>query len=211
MLLTIGLIVAYFAGAFLLVLAYLVTSTSYTFWLKRKMLVDVFLLAGLYTIRILLGGVAASSQHDHTASSWLLAFSCFFFLSLALVKRVTEVNALAAKGGRDLARRGYRASDGLALQAMGIASGFIAALVLALYLQSAQVAAHYNDPFLLWVLPAVVVYWECRIWLMTDRGEVHDDPLVFAVRDRISWGLGAVIAIAFSAAVLMPPGLLPAG
>jgi 4-hydroxybenzoate polyprenyltransferase len=210
-LLTGGLTLAYCAGTFLLVLAYLITSSTYTFWLKRKMLVDVFILAALYTIRILLGGVAASAQHNHMASSWLLAFSCFFFLSLALVKRVTEVNALAAKGGRDLARRGYRASDGLTLQGMGIASGFIAALVLALYLQSSQVAAHYNAPFLLWVLPAAVVYWECRIWLMADRGEVHDDPLVFAMRDRVSWGLGVVVAIAFAAAVLMPPGLLPVG
>ena len=210
-LLAAGLTLAHFAGTLFLVLVYLATSSSYTFWLKRKMLVDVFILAGLYTIRILIGGLAASTQHDHTASSWLLAFSCFFFLSLALVKRVTEVNALAAKGGRDLARRGYRASDGLTLQGMGIASGFIATLVLALYLQSDRVAAHYSAPFLLWVLPAAVVYWECRIWLMTDRGEVHDDPLVFAAGDRISWLLGLVVALAFGAAVLMPPGLLPAG
>ena len=208
MLLTLGLALAYLAGTFLLVLVYLIASSSYTFWLKRKMLVDVFLLAGLYTIRILVGGFAASLHNNYIASSWLLAFSCFFFLSLALVKRVTEVNALAAKGGRDLTRRGYRASDGLVLQIMGIASGFTAALVLALYLQSDRVAVHYNDPFLLWVLPAVVVYWECRIWLMADRGEVHDDPLVFAARDRMSWALGAVIATAFCAAVLMPPGLL---
>nr|MBW4025439.1 UbiA family prenyltransferase [Pseudomonadota bacterium] len=211
LLLVAGLTLAHFAGALLLVLAYLAISTTYTFWLKRKMLVDVFLLAGLYTIRILIGGVAASVQHPYMASSWLLAFSCFFFLSLALVKRVTEVNALAAKGGRDLARRGYRATDGMTLQAIGIASGLVAALVLALYLQSDRVAARYNDPFLLWVLPAAVVYWECRIWLMTDRGEVHDDPLVFAARDRISWLLGVLVAIAFVAAVLMPPGLLPSG
>jgi 4-hydroxybenzoate polyprenyltransferase len=210
-LLAVGLTLAHFAGVLLLVLLYLMTSSSYTFWLKRKMLVDVFILAGLYTIRILLGGFAASVQHDYLASSWLLAFSCFFFLSLALVKRVTEVNASAAKGERNLARRGYRASDGLMLQGMGVASGFVAALVLALYLQSDRVAAHYNEPFLLWVLPAAVVYWECRIWLMTDRGEVHDDPLVFAARDRISWLLGAVVAIAFAAAVVMPPGLVHAG
>jgi len=207
-LLMVGLTLAHFAGVLPFVLVYLATSSVYTFWLKRKMLVDVFLLAGLYTIRILLGGVAASSHHDYTASSWLLAFSCFFFLSLALVKRVTEVNVLAAKGGRDLARRGYRASDGLTLQGLGMASGFVAALVLALYLQSDRVAAHYNNPSLLWVLPAAVLYWECRIWLMTDRGEVHDDPLVFAARDKISWLLGIVIAIAFGAAVLLPPYLL---
>jgi 4-hydroxybenzoate polyprenyltransferase len=210
-LLAFGLTLAYLAGVFLLVLAYLAVSSTYTFWLKRKMLVDVFLLAGLYTIRIIIGGAAASSRADHIASSWLLAFSCFFFLSLALVKRVTEVEAQAAKGGGDVARRGYRATDGMALQAMGIGSGFVAALVLALYLQSAIVADRYNEPFLLWVLPAAVVYWECRIWLMTDRGEVHDDPLVFAATDRISWALGAVVAVAFCAAVFLPRGLFPSG
>lgn len=209
LLLTAGLTLAYLAGTLWLVLAYLIASSTYTFWLKRKMLVDVFLLAGLYTVRIVIGGVAASSHYNHMASSWLLAFSCFFFLSLALVKRVTEVEAQVVKGGGDLARRGYRSTDGLALQAMGISAGFIAALILALYLQSDKVATRYNEPFLLWVLPAAVVYWECRIWLMTDRGEVHDDPLVFAATDRISWAVGAAIAIAFCAAVLLPTGLLP--
>ncbi|HTI01917.1 MAG TPA: UbiA family prenyltransferase [Acidisoma sp.] len=209
LLLLLGLTLAHFADVLWLVLTYLAASTLYTFWLKRKMLVDVFLLAGLYTIRIIIGGVAASSQHDHIASSWLLAFSCFFFLSLALVKRVTEVQAQAAKGGGDLARRGYRATDGLTLKAMGLASGFIATLVLALYLQSDKVAGQYNEPFLLWVLPAAVVYWECRVWLMTDRGEVHDDPLIFAATDRVSWGVASVIAIAFCAAVLLPRGLIP--
>jgi 4-hydroxybenzoate polyprenyltransferase len=211
LLLILGLTLAHCAGVLLLVLTYLVASSTYTFWLKRKMLVDVFLLAGLYTIRIIIGGVAASSQHDHIASSWLLAFSCFFFLSLALVKRVTEVEAQAAKGGGDLARRGYRATDGLTLKAMGLAAGFIATLVLALYLQSDTVAARYNEPFLLWILPAAVVYWECRIWLMTDRGEVHDDPLIFAATDRVSWGVASVIAIAFCAAALLPRGLFPSG
>ena len=209
LLLTAGLTLAHFARTFWLVLVYLAASSIYTFWLKRKMLVDVFLLAGLYMIRVLIGGVAASLHHDYTASSWLLAFSCFFFLSLALVKRVTEVNAQAAKGGGDVARRGYRASDGPPLNMMGIASGYVASLVLALYLQSEGVAGKYSEPFLLWTLPAAMVYWQSRIWLMTDRGEVHDDPLVFAATDRISWAVGAVIAIAFLAAVVTPPGLFP--
>jgi hypothetical protein len=94
---------------------------------------------------------------------------------------------------------------------MGLAAGFIATLVLALYLQSDTVAARYNEPFLLWILPAAVVYWECRIWLMTDRGEVHDDPLIFAATDRVSWGVASVIAIAFCAAALLPRGLFPSG
>ena len=157
LLLAAGLTLAYLSGTFLLVLAYLTQSTVYTFWLKRKMLVDVFLLAGLYTIRILIGSVAASAQHDHLASSWLLAFSCFFFLSLALVKRVTEVDAQAAKGGGDLARRGYRSSDGPILKAMGIGSAFVASLVLALYLQSEGVRDKYSEPFFLWALPAAMI------------------------------------------------------
>jgi len=160
--------------------------------------------------RVLIGGVAASSKaHDYTASSWLLAFSCFFFLSLALVKRVTEVKAVAAKGGGSLDRRGYMASDGATLQVMGVASGFAASLVLALYLQSSIVAAHFRNPILLWVLPAAMIYWQCRVWLLADRGEVHDDPLVFALRDRISWVVGAVVAAAFIAAMVAPPGLIP--
>lgn len=208
-LLAIGLTLAHFNGAFWLVLTYLVASTTYTFWLKRKMLVDVFLLAGLYMVRVLIGGVAASSINNYTASSWLLAFCCFFFLSLALVKRATEVDAVAAKGGGDVARRGYRGSDGPTLKAMGIASSFVASLVLALYLQSDRVVARYNEPFLLWTLPAAIVYWQCRIWLMADRGEVHDDPLVFAIRDRISWVVGAIVAGAFAAAAFAPTKFIP--
>jgi 4-hydroxybenzoate polyprenyltransferase len=205
-----GLTLGYLAGAFWLVLTYLAASTTYTFWVKRKMLVDVFLLAGLYMLRVLIGGVAASSAaHSYLASSWLLAFSCFFFLSLALVKRSIEVDGVAANGRTALARRGYLASDGAMLRMMGVASGFAASLVLALYLQSSTVAANYRNPFLLWALPAAMVYWQCRIWLKADRGEVHDDPLVFAVRDRISWVVGAVIAVAFAAAMILPPKFIP--
>jgi 4-hydroxybenzoate polyprenyltransferase/phosphoserine phosphatase len=205
-----GLGLAYLGGVLPWVAFYLACSTTYTFWLKRKMLVDVFLLASLYMTRILIGGVAASSGvHSYLASSWLLAFSCFFFLSLALMKRVIEIDTVAASGGAGLSKRGYLATDGKILSAMGIASGFASALVLALYLQSSIVAANYRNPFLLWVLPAAIVYWQCRTWLKADRGDVHDDPLVYAMRDRISWAVGAVVAAAFLAAMVAPPGLIP--
>jgi hypothetical protein len=81
--------------------------------------------------------------------------------------------------------------------------------VLALYLQSDIVAANYNAPFLLWALPAAMVYWQCRVWLLAQRGDVHDDPLVFAMHDRVSWIIGALVALAFVAALLAPPDFIP--
>lgn len=203
-LLTLGVSLAYLADALAYILAYWVATTLYTFWLKRVVLVDVFVLAGLYTLRVVLGGVASG----YIASGWLLAFSCFFFLSLALVKRVAEVDALAAKGGGALNRRGYVHTDGSILKAMGLASGFVSALVLALYLQDPVNARHYGEPFVLWAVPATVVFWLCRVWLKTDRGQMHDDPLVYAFRDRVSWLVGAITALSFAAAVLLPPDTL---
>lgn len=203
-LLAIGVTLAAQAGALFYILAYLVATTLYTFWLKRVVLVDVFVLAGLYTLRVVLGGVATG----YIASGWLLAFSCFFFLSLALVKRVAEVDALAAKGGGALSRRGYLHTDGAILKAMGLSAGFISTLVLALYLQEPSNASQYGEPFLLWATPAAMVFWLCRIWLITERGHMHDDPLVYAFRDRVSWLIGAVVALSFGAAVLLPPDTL---
>lgn len=204
LLLAVGVSLAFFAGALPYILAYLVTTTLYTFWLKRVVLVDVFVLAGLYTLRVVLGGVATG----YIASGWLLAFSCFFFLSLALVKRAAEVDALAGRGGGSLNRRGYLHTDGPILKAMGMASGFVAGLVLALYLQEPTNAQHYGEPFILWVVPAAIVFWLCRIWLKTERGEMHDDPLVYAFRDRASWLIGAIAAVSFAAAALLPADTL---
>lgn len=203
-LLAVGVALGAAAGALFYILAYLVTTTLYTFWLKRIVLVDVFVLAGLYTLRVVLGGVASG----YIASGWLLAFSCFFFLSLALVKRVAEVDALAAKGGGALNRRGYLHTDGPILKSMGVGAGFVSALVLALYLQEPANASHYGEPFILWVMPAAVVFWLCRIWLITERGQMHDDPLVHAFRDKTSWLIGAVVAVSFAAAALLPPDTL---
>lgn len=203
-LLALGVSLAHLANAIEYIFVYLATTTLYTFWLKRVVLVDVFVLAGLYTLRVVLGGVATG----YMASGWLLAFSCFFFLSLALVKRVAEVDALAVKGGGKLNRRGYLHTDGPILKAMGLAAGFVSALVLALYLQEPANARHYGEPFVLWVVPAAVVFWLCSVWLKTDRGQMHDDPLVYAFRDRASWLIGAITALSFAAAVLLPPDTL---
>ncbi|MES1199074.1 MAG: UbiA family prenyltransferase [Pseudomonadota bacterium] len=177
---------------------YLFSTTLYTFALKRMVLVDVFLLAGLYTLRVVIGGAASG----FVASSWLLAFSTFFFLSLALVKRVVEVRALQAVGSTTLARRGYHVADGPVLTMMGVSAGFVSALVLALYTQSETVLARYHAPLALWALPGLTVFWMCRVWLKTARGEMTDDPLVFAFRDRGSIAIGALAAAAFAYAAL---------
>ena len=186
-------------GVLGLIALYLAASTLYTFWLKRKVLVDVFLLASLYTLRVVVGGAASG----FVASSWLLAFSCFFFLSLALVKRVVEVRAQQSVGATTLARRGYHVSDGPILAMMGIGASFVSALVLALYTQSETVTAHYKAPLALWGLPAAIIFWLCRVWLKTARGEMTDDPLVFAFTDRVSWAVAAFAALAFATAALL--------
>lgn len=195
-----GLALATFAQVVTLTLLYLAVTTAYTFVLKRVALVDVFTLAGLYTIRIILGGAATT----YFASDWLLAFSCFFFLSLALVKRVAEARDLAARGANEFSRRGYQAGDADILTMMGVSAGFIAALVLSLYLQDENAAAHYTEPFLLWGLPAASVFWTCRVWLIASRGEMHDDPIVFAARDKWSWLVAALAVACFAAAVMGP-------
>jgi 4-hydroxybenzoate polyprenyltransferase len=184
---------------------YFIVTTLYTFWLKRYALADVFVLAGLYTLRIVLGGAATG----YIASDWLLAFSCFFFLSLALVKRVAETSdeAVTAKGD-GATKRGYFNHDSDVLTMMGLCAGFVSSLVLALYLQSEQVAARFSEPFLLWSLPVCTTYWIARIWLKTARGLMHHDPIVFALGDRQSWILAAFMALGFAAAALLPRGLI---
>lgn len=184
------------AGVLLLTLAYLAVTTLYTFVLKRVALADVFVLAGLYTIRIVLGGVASGFP----ASDWLLAFSCFFFLSLALVKRVAETRDVSLRGGGDLSRRGYSSKDTPILTTMGVAAGFMSALVLALYLQDSANAANYRFPSLLWGLPGAALMLIARFWLKASRGEMHDDPIVFAARDVWSWAIVALGALSLAAA-----------
>jgi 4-hydroxybenzoate polyprenyltransferase len=190
-----GLTLGAVSGALLPLLVYAATSALYTFVVKRITLVDVFTLAGLYTLRIVLGGVATGFP----ASDWLLAFSGFFFFSLALAKRAAEVDVMRS----DLIGRGYRASDGPVLKRIGVGAGMISALVLALYLRDPAKAVHYATPAFLWALPAAVVFWLSRVWIKLDRGEMHDDPLAFALKDPTSWAVGALGAIAFAAAALL--------
>jgi 4-hydroxybenzoate polyprenyltransferase len=161
---------------------YLAVTLCYTFWLKRKILVDSLVLAGLYTLRVLAGSAAVGIP----SGFWLLAFSLFLFISLALVKRYTELTALMAEGRLRAAGRDYVVEDRHLIQTLGIVSGFSAVLMVALYINGESVANLYPNRDLLWPVVPTLLYWVTRIWLKAHRGEMDDDPIVFALTDRIS-------------------------
>jgi 4-hydroxybenzoate polyprenyltransferase len=153
----------------------------YSFTLKQIAMVDVLTLAGLYTVRVIAGSAAIEVE----PSFWLLAFSMFVFLSLATVKRYTELRFARSSGRSHAAGRGYRTDDLPLLLSCGTSAGFVAVLVLALYVNLGATEL-YRYPQLLWLLCPLVLYWICRVWRKAHRDELHDDPLVFAVTDRPS-------------------------
>lgn len=164
---------------------YLVTTVAYSLRLKRVMMLDVILLAGLYTLRVLAGSAATLVA----PSFWLLAFCMFIFLSLALIKRYTELVGLEETSSATAHGRGYIADDRHIVRSMGVSSGFVAVLVLALYVDSDTVNAIYRHPEAIWLLCPLLLYWIARMWIKAHRGDMHDDPLVFALADRVSLGL----------------------
>lgn len=178
--------------SFCLVLAlYFAATLSYSLRLKQAMLIDVVLLAGLYTLRILAGSAATGIP----LSSWLLAFSMFLFFSLALVKRYSELFTSEMAGGKGLSGRGYRAEDVSTVVSLGAASGFVAVLVLVLYINSEVAAGSYSRPALLWIPCVGLLYWISRAWMVVARREMHDDPLIWAARDQLSrWTIVICVA-----------------
>lgn len=183
---------------FALVLAiYYFMTLAYSMRLKRVVMVDVVLLAGLYTIRII-GGAAAI---DSELSFWLLAFSMFIFLSLAMLKRYTELVTMIADGRKDASGRGYHVDDLPIVQSLGGACGLIAVLVLCLYINNQSGMTLYRDPQMLWLLCPLLLYWVSRAWLLAHRGEMHDDPIVFAATDVTSLAVLAISAGAILAAI----------
>jgi 4-hydroxybenzoate polyprenyltransferase/phosphoserine phosphatase len=181
---------------FIAVLAgYLVVTTAYSLALKRMLLIDVLTLAGLYTVRVIAGAAATGVG----VSFWLLAFSMFFFLSLALVKRYVELGSPSLTPGERIAGRGYRCEDRDVIAQAGMASAFSSALVLALYMNSDAVRELYPHPWMVWPLPPIVLYLTMRVWVLGRRGEMHDDPVVFIISDwrsQIVIALGAVLLVA---------------
>ena len=169
--------------AFALVLAiYYVMTLGYSFVLKRIVMIDVVMLAGLYTVRIIGGAVAINTE----LSFWLLTFSMFIFLSLALLKRYTELGAMMNSGKQKVVGRGYDVADLSLIQSLGAASGYIGILVFALYINSPDSLELYHNPRVLWLLCPVLLYWISRVWIIAHRGQMHDDPIVFAARDGVS-------------------------
>lgn len=196
-----GALTALMSGPALLALlaGYAALTTAYSFWLKRMVVIDICLLAVLYTMRILAGSVATGIP----SSVWLLAFSTFFFFSLAAVKRQAELVDGAANGTVRAAGRGYQVTDEPIVSTIAVASGLVSVLVLALYTNSEPVRQLYSVPEVLWGVCLVLLFWNSRIAIMTHRGEMHDDPLVFAARDRVSYCcVAAVGALALAGAWL---------
>ncbi|MDG4554653.1 MAG: UbiA family prenyltransferase [Candidatus Competibacter sp.] len=161
---------------------YYVFTLAYSLRLKQTLMLDVIVLAGLYTLRIVAGAAAANLM----PSFWLLAFSMFLFLSLALVKRYAELQTLREQGELSASGRGYHVDDLGILQSLGTAAGYLAVLVLALYVNSETSRALYGQPMVIWLLCPALLYWISRVWLLAHRGEMHDDPIVFALTDSHS-------------------------
>jgi 4-hydroxybenzoate polyprenyltransferase/phosphoserine phosphatase len=183
--------------AYFFVLAlYFVLTSGYSLYLKRLVLVDVVVLAQLYTVRVYAGGAAT----DIVPSHWLLTFSLFMFFSLALMKRFTEIRLVSQDEETGIRGRGYRTTDAEHIASIGSSSGLIAVLVLALYISGKEVLALYSRPEVLWVICPLMLYWITRAWMLTYRDAMEDDPVVFAVRDRksyiVAFLIGAILVLA---------------
>lgn len=189
-----SMMLAGLAGAFLLkpafaavLVGYVVVTLSYSLHFKRVPLADIFLLAFLYLSRVIAGLVVSEAR----ISFWLFSFTFLLFLSLAAVKRFVEV-ARTDDDGILVPGRGYFSGDLQLLSELGTSTGIASVVVLGLYSNSEQVVALYRNPEWFWGVCLVAFYWICRTWMLTRRGEMHDDPVVFALKDRTTWCLGLV-------------------
>ena len=169
----------------LVLFGYFVLTLGYSLVLKRIAMLDTVVLAALYTLRIVAGTAAIQIEPSY----WLLAFSMFLFFSLAMIKRYTELNILLKSGGYHSIGRGYAVDDLPLIQSLGATSGYLAVLVLALYVNSTASEALYRHPHALWLLCPVLLYWISRAWLVAHRGAMHDDPVIFALTDWVSRAL----------------------
>lgn len=172
-------------------LIYFIITTAYSFYLKKVIILDIIILSCLYTIRLIAGANAVNVE----ASPWLLGFSIFFFLSLAIMKRYTELRVLIEQNKTKPSGRGYHVEDISFLRNIGPASGYLSLLIFALYVNSEKVVSLYRTPQFLWVALLCVLYWISRIWILAHRGNMHDDPIVFTAKDPISYLIGFLILI----------------
>ena len=177
--------------------SYFALTLTYSLWLKRMVMLDVVTLALLYSVRVIAGAAAMSL----TATFWILAFCMFIFLSLAFVKRYTELHDARQKGKKGKsAGRGYYPADFELLASLGGASGYISVLVLALYINDASSGALYHSQQWMWAACPLLLFWLSRVWLLAHRGQMHDDPIVFAMRDHVSRWTGLAFLVVFTLA-----------
>ena len=189
-----------FSGARLLppafyawLLLYLASTLAYSLYLKRIVLVDVLMLSGLYILRLLAGSAATQTPISH----WLAGFSMFLFLSLAIAKRFAELENLRASGAPPRNDRGYLLADLDQLRSFGTASAYAAVVVFAIYISGLDVMKLYRHPRLLWLMVPLMIHWLNRVWLLASRGQLDEDPVAFALTDRMSLLIGAaMVAIA---------------
>ncbi|MFW6278369.1 MAG: UbiA family prenyltransferase [Halorhodospira sp.] len=177
---------------------YLFLTTLYSLWLKRLVIIDVITLAMLYTLRIIAGAAACGLA----LTFWILAFSVFIFLSLAMVKRYAEL--LEARQGDSSTQspgRGYNPDDLQVISSLGGAAGYLSVLVLALYIQDPAAEVLYTRPEYIWLACPILLFWVSRTWLLTHRGQMPEDPVLFALKDRVSQGTGLVFLAVFIAAL----------
>ena len=171
---------------------YLVSTLSYSLYLKRRVLLDVIVLSGLYTVRIIAGSAATGVE----VSTWLAAFSIFFFLSLAFVKRFAELESLLQRNAVPSNGRGYRTTDIEQLRSFGTASAYASVVVLTLYISDLAGSAHlYRHTTRLWLLVPILLLWLSRLWLLASRGDLDEDPVVYAITDRRSLALGVLVLV----------------
>ncbi len=174
--------------------AYFVLTVAYSLRLKQVPVVDVLTLAGLYTLRIIAGAAAIGVP----LTFWLLSFSMFLFLSLAFIKRYSELRVAREEGqSKPLRGRGYAPQDLEIVANLGTSAGYTAVLVLALYIQDSHTASLYATPAFIWLACPLLLFWISRAWLIAHRGQMHDDPIVFALKDRVSWAVAALFAAVF--------------
>ena len=198
MILSLVLSILVSAKFLLIICIYFIATLLYSLYLKSQMMVDIILLAGLFTLRIIAGAVAIQVE----LSFWLLAFSMFIFLSLAIMKRYIEL--LAIKNTHEqhtLKARGYYVSDINILSSLGTTCGCLAVLIMAFYVNSPDVIKLYSQQEILWLMCPLLLFWICRTWLKASRGNVDDDPITFVIKDKVSWICAMLVLLLFWGAI----------
>ena len=179
---------------------YYALTIAYSQFIKRMMVVDTIVLAGLYTVRVIAGSYAC----ELVPTFWILAFSMFLFLSLAMVKRYAELMDARSKGETEQTKgRGYFPDDVEIIANLGSSSGYLSVLVLALYIQDFRTVKMYHTPELIWLACPILLFWISRVWMIAHRGEMHDDPVLFAIKDKASLLTGVLFATVFILAIMI--------